>query len=152
MRSANKKNIENIRRRVESVAASGLILIAVSLIVPFAVMEDMIYIAMLKWVYATGALIYTIARIINVNDPEDSFRLRRLRRQEFWAGIAFCIAAFFWFYNVYRYLPSAPGSIIMVGPLKILHETILFSLVGALLQLVTTWMISRRMKKDKKTE
>ncbi len=144
------EKIEKRRRQVEGLAAFGLILIAVSLVAPFAGMNDVKNLILLKWIFAPGALIYTIARIVNVNDPEDSLRLRRLRRQEFWAGIAFCFAAFFWFYNDARYLPSQPGLIIMVGPLKILHETILFSLVGAFLQLITSWMITSRMKKEQK--
>ncbi|MDE7382208.1 MAG: hypothetical protein K2N03_08820 [Muribaculaceae bacterium] len=143
-------NIEKRRRQVEGIASFGLIFIAVSLVAPFAGMDDIRNLSFLKWIYAAGALIYIVARIVNVNDSKDSLRLRRLRRQEFWAGVAFCFAAFFWFYNDMKYLPATPGVIIMVGPLKILHETILFSLVGAFLQLVTSWMISFRMKKEKK--
>ena len=140
--------IEKRRKLAESVATFGLILIAVSLVAPFTDIENLEFLSIFKWIFAPGALIYTVARVVNVNTPSDSLRLRRLRRLEFWSGIAFCFAAFFWFYNDFRYVSSVPGAIQTVGPLKVLHETIMFSLVGALIQLIASWMISYRMRKE----
>lgn len=143
----NTCNREKIRRRAEATATFGLILIAVALVAPFTDMENVAMLSVYKWIFAPGALIFTIARILGVGDPNESLRLRRLRRLEAWAGIAFCIAAFFWFYNDYTLLGSAADAVLTVGPLKVLHETILFSLVGAMIQLIASWMISWRQKK-----
>lgn len=143
--------LEKRRKQVEMTATFGLLLIAVGLVAPFAALDNVSYLSTFKWIFAPGALIFTVARMVNVNDPQDSLRLRRLRRLEFWAGMAFCIAAFFWFYNDYKYVTHIPGSIIMVGPLKVLHETILFSMVGAMIQVISSWMINRLMKKELST-
>jgi len=133
--------VESRRKYVETFATFGLVLLAVGLLVPFASLVNAGFIAAFKWVFAAGALIYTIARVVNVNDPKDSTRLKRLRRMEAWAGIAFCIAAFFWFYNECR-LKSG-------GSLFILRETITFTLVGAMIQIIASWMIVFRDKKER---
>lgn len=136
------------RKAVEATATFGLLLVAIGLVAPFTSLENVEMLSVFKWIFAPGALIFTIARMVNVNDPSDSLRIKRLRRLEFWAGIAFCISAFFWFYNDYKYVSTVPGAIQFVGPLKVLHETILFSLVGALIQVIASFMIGRRMKKE----
>lgn len=146
---------EKMRKRIEACAAFGMILIAASLAAPFAAGFDDIpgmfrYISAFKWVYAAGALIFTGARAVATTDRTESLRVRRLRRMEFWGGIAFCMAAFFWFYNCERF--NIGGNVIvMQGPLAVLRDSILFSLVGAFLELVASWMIVWRKKKESKS-
>lgn len=136
---------EKRRKQMEATATLGLIIVAVGMIGPFAGGFELSTLAIYKWIYAAGALIFTFARIVGAGDKSESMRLRRLRRLEFWAGMAFCIAAFFWFYNEQR-LSHMP----YVGPLAILKDTVLFSLVGAAIQVVASWMIAWRQKKEAK--
>lgn len=130
------------RKLVESTATFGIILIALALLAPLSSMNQEFF-GYFKWVFAAGAIIYTTARTVNVSDPDESKRLRRLRRLEFWGGIAFIIAAAFWFYNESR-LASVP----YVGPLAIMKDTITFALVGAVLQIVASWLIYSQAKKE----
>lgn len=134
---------ERLRKAAEGTATFGLLLVCVGLVAPFAAIGSPEIISWFKWIFAAGAVIYTVARMINVNEPGDSFRVRRLRRLEMWAGFAFLIAAFFWFYNAYRF--AAFGFI-----LKTLQETILFTLVGALIQIIASWMLAAALKKQAK--
>lgn len=135
--------IERRRRKAEGTATAGMLLLAAALVVPFAQLDDTSVLSVCKWFYAAGALIFTVARVTNVSDPRESLRLRRLRRLEFWAGMAFCIGAFLWFYNEHKF-----GAYPFVGSLTIIRDTILFSLVGALIQLIASWMIYFRQKKE----
>ncbi len=133
--------VEKRRKSVEGCATFGLLLVAVGLLVPFASLSGAMSIGAFKWVFTAGAVIYTVARMVNVNDPKDSRRLRSLRRMEAWAGIAFCIAAFFWFYKESR-MPEG-------GLFYVLRDTITFTLVGAVLQIVASWMIATRDRKER---
>lgn len=144
---------EKRRRLAEGSATFGLLLIAASLAVPFAVGLDkcMEWLTWLRWSYAAGALIFTAARVVAAGDHSESLRLRRLRRLEFWAGIAFCMAAFFWFYNFEKFHLDNPAMSIFVGPLRVLNETILFSLAGAVIQVIASWMIAYRQTKEQKS-
>lgn len=130
-----------VRRTAENTAALGLLLVAASLVAPFANVQSAALLSGLKWVYAAGALIFTIARCVGVSDPAESSRLRRLRRMEAWAGFAFIAAGAFWFYTEQR-LP------ISAGPLAILRNTILFTLAGAMIQLIASWLIVWRQRKE----
>lgn len=134
-----------VRKALESSAAFGLILVAVALAVPFANLTSGIWLSVAKWLYTAGALIFTVARIVNVRDPRDNFHIRRLRRLEAWAGIAFCVGAFFWFYNESRF-GAAFGF-----TLAVLRETIMFTLAGAMIQIIAVWLIYYREKKDNST-
>lgn len=133
--------LERRRKTLEATATFGLILVAVGLVGPFTNLTDTHYLSIFKWIYAPGALIFTIARMAGTTDPVGSMRMRRLRRMEFWAGIAFCIAAFFWFYNEAKPIDNQ-------GSWSILRETVVFSLVGALIQIIASWMIVYRAKKE----
>lgn len=145
--SSGKRNTMIIgRRAVERIASLGLILVAVGMACPFIDLSNSDYVRIFKWVYAAGALIYTVARVIGSNDPADSMRIRRLRRMEFWAGVAFCVGAFFWFYNEERY---ALFLSLGMGQLACLRDTIYFSLAGALIQVIAVFAMSRRMAKEK---
>lgn len=133
--------LEKRRKMVESTATFGLLLICVALVSPFAGLGNLEILKAFKWIYSAGALIYTVARVFNVNDPSDSIRLRRLRRLEFWAGMAFIIAASFWFYEERHLGPYA-------GPLAVMRNTIMFTLAGAAIQVIASWMIVSRSKKE----
>lgn len=130
-----------VRRMAENTACAGLLLVAAALVAPFANLGNGALLSALKWVYAAGAIIYTAARCVGASDRTESARMRRLRRMEAWAGIAFIVGGCFWFYNQER-LPD------MAGPLAILRETILFSLAGALIQLIGSWMIVWQQRKE----
>ena len=134
-------SLEKRRKMAESTATFGLLLVCVALVSPFALVGNMGILHIFKWVYAAGALIYVVARVVNVNDPGDSMRLRRLRRMEFWAGVAFMMAGAFWFYEEQHLGPYA-------GPLAIMRNTILFTLVGAAIQVIASWLIVSRTKKE----
>lgn len=140
--------LDKRRRQVEATATFGLILVAAALLAPFAsswtdAAWPVAWSGAYKWIYAAGALIYLAARTVNVADPRDSRRLQRLRRMEFWAGVAFCFGAFFWFYNTHRF-----SGMLIVGPLAIIRDTVAFSLAGAALQVIASWMIAFRQKKE----
>lgn len=137
--------VKRSRKAVENAATFGLILIVVGLLAPFTNLTDPDYVKFFKWIYAPGALIFTVARIVGSTDPSESMRLRRLRRLEFWAGVSFCIGVFFWFYNENRY-----GDLLSMssGTMTTLRETIYFTLVGAIIQVLAVFMISGRLKKE----
>lgn len=137
-------HLEEKRKYVEIGASLGLLLVLVAMIGPF--LEGLVGRSMMwaKWVYAAGALVYTVARVVNVNAPGDSLRLRRLRRLEFWAGMCFIVGGAFWFYKLQYF------SGFYVGPLAIMRQTVAFTMAGAVIQIVASWMIASRMKKESK--
>lgn len=131
------------RKMVEIAATFGLTLVAVGMLVPFAAIENASLALAMRIIYATGALIFTVARMVNVNAPGDSARLRRLRRMEMWAGFCFIVGGAFWFYNAYRfsYIPFT---------LPMMRDTVAFTMAGAVIQVTASWMITSRMKKESK--
>lgn len=129
------------RKIVEIIAVTGLILIAVGLVVPFGSIENIGLAFAMRIIYAIGALMYTGARMVNVNSKDDSIRLRKLRRMEMWAGFCFIAGGAMWFYNAYR-LSFVPFS------LPVMRDTVAFSMAGAVIQVVASWMIASRMKKE----
>ena len=139
----SRQEIEKLRRRMEALSTFGLILIAAGLVAPFAAVDNTLMAVVCRWVFAAGALVYTVARMVNINDPADSMRLRRLRRMEMWAGFCFVVAAGFWFYNAHRFAG-------IVFSLPVMNNTIVFTLAGAVIQVVASWMISAQAKKEKK--
>lgn len=140
-----KAEVKKSRKAIEATATFGLILVAVGLVAPFTDLTDPEYVKIFKWIYSPGALIFTIARIVGATDPTDSLRVRRLRRMEFWAGVALCIGAFFWFYNEHRF---GDFLILGTGTMACLKETIYFTLVGAIIQVISSLSIARRIKKE----
>lgn len=135
--------LEKRRKLVENTATFGLLLICASLVAPFTVDDPFGWLRIFKWIYAAGALIFVVARVVDVNDPQDSVRLRRLRRMEFWAGVAFVLGAALWFYSETRLGEYA-------GPLAVMKDTIMFTLAGALIQIIASWLIVSRTKKEQK--
>ena len=130
-----------MKNKAEITAVFGLILVAVGLVSPLAGFEIPAWNVVFKWVFAAGALLYTAARIAGSFGRKESFRVRRLRRLEIWAGIAFCVASFFWFYNT-----SKIDSDVLT--FRMFQETIVFTLVGAMIQIVASWMLAARLKKE----
>lgn len=135
------KDLEKRRKQVEGVATFGLLLICVALVAPFTSPADPHILSIFRWIYGAGAIIYLIARVVDISDPQDSVRLKRLRRIEFWAGVAFAMATGFWFYGQHHLGEYA-------GALAVLQNTILFTLVGALIQIIASWLIYSQTKKE----
>lgn len=141
-----KKNIDPaaVSRRLrafESIATFGLLLLAIGLVAPFTNPGDPKLVAVFKWIYSAGALVYLVARIMGGYDPSDSLRVKRMRRMEVWAGIAFGVGAFFWFWN-------SAHQISTILTLPLMRDTVVFTLVGALIQIVASWMIVARKRKE----
>ena len=136
--------LDQKRKYVEIAASIGLLLVLAAMAAPFIGGMLGMSFQWAKWVYAAGALVYTAARVVNVNAPEDSLRLRRLRRLEFWAGVCFIIGAAFWFYKLQYY------SGFLAGPIAVMRQTVAFTMAGAVIQIVASWMIAFRMKKESK--
>lgn len=130
---------ERIRRAMERTATFGLLLLAIGLVAPFTNLSNTALLSAFKWIFAAGSMIYLLARIFGGTDPQASVRLRRLRRMEVWAGVAFCTATFFWFYNTSRYPYMS---------LAVMRDTVVFTLAGALIQIIAAWMIASQMKKE----
>lgn len=137
--------LEKRRKQVEATATFGLILICVALVAPFTSPASMEYLKVFKWIYGSGAIIYLVARMVDISDPEEPLRIKRLRRMEFWAGISFGLATAFWFIGEHRFGPYG-------GALAVLQNTIMFTLVGALIQILASWLIYSRTKKDLKNK
>lgn len=138
----NKSRADKLFRCTETAATCGLILIAVALGVPFLNLAEGTMPDILKWIYAAGALIYTVARVVESARARGSVRMRRLYRMEFWAGVSFMLAAAFWFYNSSRF------ETINTGILTLLRNTVLFTLVGAFIQIIASWLIVAQSKKE----
>ena len=135
--------LEKRRKQVETTATFGLILICVALVGPFTDPTSNEYLKVFRWIYGSGAAIYLIARLVDISDPMDSPRLKRLRRMEFWAGIAFGLGTAFWFIGQHKFHNDP-----YIGALAVLQNTIMFTLIGALIQIVASWLIYSQTKKE----
>lgn len=132
-----------MRRRVDAVSLAGLVLLVASMVLPFAALDNELLISVCKYTFAVGSVVYTVARLIDVNEPGDSMRLRRLRRMEMASGFAFLVAAFFWFYNSARFAGLSFS-------LAVMKDTVTFTLAGAVIQIIASWMIAWREQKERK--
>ncbi len=141
--SSQPADRSRLRRIMEPLATFGLILVAAGLVAPLVSVDNTLITVIFKWVFALGAVIFTGARIAASIGRDESFRVRRLRRMEAWAGIAFCFGAFFWFYNTSK-LDSD------VLTFRMLNETIIFTMAGALIQIVSSWLLSSALRKEEK--
>ncbi len=128
------------RKTADLLSGIGLTVIAIGLLVPLFNLLHTEVVADFKWIYTLGAVLFLGARCIDTSDPSEPARIRRMRRMEFWAGVAFAAGAFFWFYD-----SSRLGS--LAGPLAVMRNTILFSLAGAMIQVISSWMIYFAAKK-----
>lgn len=140
--SKSPASLERRMKYMEAFAVVGLLLVLAAMAAPFVAAFSGSSLHWARWIYAAGALVYTVARVVDVNAPGDSLRLRRLRRLEFWAGMCFIIGAAFWFYKMQYY------SGLIAGPIAVMRQTVAFTMAGAVLQIVASWMISYRMKKE----
>lgn len=84
-----------------------------------------------SWVYATGALLHLIGRIIQPTPAGASLKLRRLLRMEIWTAFIFVLGAIFLFLRV---TPGAGEG----------NDWIAFTLAGGVLTLYTSIMIPRQ--------
>lgn len=130
-----------LRRTMEVLATFGLILVAVGLVAPFAAYGSQLWMAVFKFIFTAGALCYFVARLTASLGKDESTRVRRLRRMEMWAGICFLAASFFWFYNT-----RGIGGYMLT--FKAMQETIVFTLAGAVIQIVASWMLSSALRKE----
>ena len=75
------------------IANIALIMIAVSLIPPL----DRQHMTVMRWVYASGAILSLIARMMQ-KPAADTLRARRLQRINVWSSLFFCVGAvmLFW--------------------------------------------------------
>lgn len=129
-----------LRAKAEGCSTFGLLLLAVGLVAPLAGAGHSAWLVAFKWIFAAGALIYTAARICGAWPKGEPFRVRRIRRMQVWAGLCFCVAAFFWFWNT----RSFDGVMLTF---RMLNETIIFTMAGALIQIVSSWMLTSSLKK-----
>ncbi len=137
----NNHAVNKRLKQVEIAASLGLLLLCAGLIAPFAAPNSIVAIEVCKWIYAVGAVVYTVARFINVAGTEDSRILRRMRRMLGWAGICFCVGAAFWFWNQSKY-----GNFGL--SLATMRDTVAFTLAGAIIQIVGSWRVAMRMKRE----
>lgn len=144
--SKSPAEIETLRRKVEATATFGMLIVAVGLALPFVqTMVDpgaWLYSEIGRWIYAFGAVIFTISRMVKVDDPADTMRIRRLSRLQFWAGVAFLIGGGLWFYQSYHRPAFGIESLQLIP-----RDAVLFTLVGAAIQLIASWMIYFARKK-----
>jgi Ni,Fe-hydrogenase I cytochrome b subunit len=82
-----------------------------------------------KYIYATGALLLLIGRLLTPYKGDD-LRIKRLYRIETWSAIFFCVAVFFMFYE-------GAGR----------TDWLAFTLAGGIIQIYTSIMIPRAIAK-----
>lgn len=75
-------------------AVAGLLLVLAATAMPLFRMQGDLF----RYLYAAGALAVFTGRLFNPC-PYDSIRVKRLYRIEVWAGVIFCVGAFFMFYR-----------------------------------------------------
>lgn len=112
--------------------ALGLLLIAVGTLIPILNARHTAYADMaptFKYIFAAGAAILLIARICSSYKGK-ILRLKRFYRIELWSALFFCVGAFFLF--------DEPDST---------RNWIAFTLAGAAIQLYTSFMIPRTVRK-----
>ena len=103
----------------------GLFIMAVMALLPLL----NINLEWMRWVFAAGALIVLVARILgNYNGP--SLRIQRLHRILISSGILYCASALMMFIS------------------RGTNDWIAFLLAGIVIQLYASWMIEREEKND----
>ena len=105
----------------------GLLLIVVGMLLPLLEIP----ITTTRWIYAAGAVITLVGRIIT-RYKGDNLRVTRLSRIEIWSSIFFCVATFFMFY------PGAGNT-----------DWLAFTLAGGVILIYTSIMIPRALKNKK---
>lgn len=110
------------------VAAAGLLLVMVATALPLTGNRGDAF----RFIYCAGALMVLVGRLFNPC-PSDSLRVRRLYRIEVWAGIIFCVGAFFLFY-------SSAGAM----------DWMAFTLAGGVIEAYASLMIPREVERERK--
>lgn len=87
-----------------------------------------------RYIYSAGALAVLVGRLFAPSTAGMPLRARRLCRLEIWAGIIFCVGAFFMFYTPYR------------------MDWIAFTLAGAVVQIYASMTIPRALSKATEEE
>lgn len=107
----------------------GLLMIVAGVALPFIMMMGGWHSEAYKYIYAAGALMLFVSRVLSPYKG-DSLRLKRLVRLESWSAIFFCVAAFFMFYP--------PGNN--------LRDVLAFTIAAAAIQCYCSIMINRKAK------
>ncbi len=94
-----------------------------------------IYFVWSKYVYAAGAALAFVVRLLTKHDNGLPMRIKRLHRMENVSAMCYCVSAFFLFY-------SGAGATDWLG----------FLTAGAALQAYAAFMIDYLEKKDKKRQ
>lgn len=113
-------------------AAIGLLMIAAGTLIPILSAKETLYRNLpdtFKYVFTAGAAILLICRLLNTYKGK-ILRLKRLYRIEIWSALFFCVAAFFLFYEK-----------------DSTRNWLAFTLAGAAIQVYTSFMIPRTMRK-----
>lgn len=76
-------------------AVAGLMLVVVATALPLLRITG----EWVRWIYSAGALAVLAGRFFNRPPKKAPLRVRRLFRMEVWAGLMFCVGAFFMFYT-----------------------------------------------------
>lgn len=104
----------------------SLLLVAAGTLLPLFNIGGDLY----KYIYATGAILLLIGRILTPYKG-DILRVKRLSRIEVWSAIFFCAAVFFMFYKNAEHT-----------------DWLAFTLAGGILQIYTSIMIPRAIAKE----
>lgn len=78
-----------------------------------------------RYIYAAGAALSLLGRLLSPPYQGTNLRLRRLLRLQSWSAIFYCVAAFFSFYHR-----------------TTLRDWLAFTLAGAAVQIISTILIS----------
>ncbi|MDE5838076.1 MAG: hypothetical protein K2H39_03400 [Paramuribaculum sp.] len=124
----NKNNAGAERGWAKLLAITGLLLVMAATVLPLTGNRGDVF----RYIYASGALLVFAGRLFN-RCPSDSLRVRRLYRLEVWAGVVFCVGAFFLFY------PSAGAM-----------DWMAFTLAGGVIEAYASLMIPRVQSREGK--
>lgn len=138
-------NLARRRRIADTLSAVGFVCLAIGLFLPVFDLFSVQRLSIFKWIFTAGALTFVAGKCIPKLPKDTSIRLRRMYRLEFWAGICFCVGAFFWFFNEMKF-----SGVFGIGSLTIIHDTILYAMSGAVVEVIAVWMIYFREKKEAK--
>lgn len=120
------------RRIVTVMATLGLLGIVAGTLIPLLFGANGQYLTLpqtYKFIFGAGALLLLAARIMN-RYTGCVLRVKRMFRIETWSAVFFCVATFFLFYEPYSS-----------------RNWLAFTLAGAVLQVITSIMIPRLMRK-----
>lgn len=110
----------------------GLLLLVAGLLMP--IMSNNIEGMAFRWIYAGGAALTLLSRILTPAPPKSlPMRVRRLLRMEAWSSILFCVAAGFAFYDMTQ-----------------IRDWLAFTLAGAALQIYASIALTFALRKLKK--